>query len=77
MSLNRRNASAWLAAIAPFILFPARWPSSFRPRRPPRIKGIRPRSTVGLGGILRVCPGRRHAWFNSSLGPIRKPLANC
>ena len=28
-----------------------------------------------LRELIRVCPGKRQAWFDSSVGPIRKPLA--
>ena len=47
-------------------------------------KTIVPKSSEGLfgplkqkavvGNLIRVCPGKRHAWFESNLGPIRKPL---
>ena len=26
------------------------------------------------GKLIRVCPGGRHAWFESSAGPVRKPV---
>lgn len=26
-----------------------------------------------LGPLVRVCPGKRHAWFESSAGLVRKP----
>jgi len=24
--------------------------------------------------LIKICPGKRHAWFNSNYGVIRKPL---
>jgi hypothetical protein len=33
-------------------------------------EGIR----VSKGAMLRMCPGKRHAWFHSEFGPIRKPI---
>lgn len=27
-----------------------------------------------IGKLIRPCPGRRHAWYQSSVGPIRKPI---
>lgn len=28
---------------------------------------------VVLGPLIKVCAGKRHAWFNSNVGTIRKP----
>ena len=25
------------------------------------------------GKMIRICPGKRHAWFESAVGPVRKP----
>lgn len=33
------------------------------------------RGALSLGSVIRVCPGRRHAWFESNIGPVRKPWA--
>jgi len=41
---------------------------------PRQKKHVRVRSAVVLGRMIRVCPGRRHAWFESSMGMIRKPI---
>jgi hypothetical protein len=27
-----------------------------------------------LGSLIKVCPGGRHAWFESNIGDIRKPI---
>ena len=32
------------------------------------------RSKASLGKMVRLCPGKRHAWFESSTGIIRKPI---
>ncbi len=29
---------------------------------------------VKIGKLINVTPGRRHAWFESSVGPVRKPV---
>lgn len=29
--------------------------------------------TVVVGKLVRVCPGKNHAWFESPVGLIRKP----
>jgi len=29
---------------------------------------------VTAGRFLRMCPGRRHAWYSTSCGNIRKPI---
>jgi len=31
------------------------------------------KSKVVLGKLIRVCPCKNHAWFESSAGPVRKP----
>jgi len=31
------------------------------------------KSKVALGNLIRVCPCKNHAWFESSAGPVRKP----
>jgi hypothetical protein len=45
---------------------------------PPRLDKYVPapryRSTVRLGAKIRDCPGGHHAWYESNVGPIRKPL---
>lgn len=38
-----------------------------------RTRGSRPH--LSIGSVIRVCPGRRHAWFDSNIGPVRKPWA--
>lgn len=32
-------------------------------------------SRIRLYDQVSVCPGGRHAWFNSSVGVVRKPIA--
>ena len=27
---------------------------------------------VVIGKMIRMCPGGRHAWFESNVGPVRK-----
>lgn len=34
------------------------------------------KKTVSIGNLVRVTPGKRHAWFESNVGLIRKPLKN-
>ena len=29
---------------------------------------------LSIEKMIRMCPGRRHAWYESSVGPIRKPV---
>jgi hypothetical protein len=29
---------------------------------------------VVIGRFIRLCPGGRHSWFESNVGPIRKPV---
>jgi len=29
---------------------------------------------VGVGALLRICPGKKHAWFEGSGRPVRKPI---
>jgi len=31
------------------------------------------KSKIVLGDLVKVCPGKRHAWFNSNIGVVRKP----
>ena len=33
------------------------------------------RSIIALS-VIRVCPGRRHAWIDSNVGVIRKPVGS-
>lgn len=30
---------------------------------------------VIVGKFIRTCPGKRHAWYESNVGQIRKPLS--
>lgn len=43
--------------------------------RPAKRKVKSRRPSPAIKGILRICPGGRHAWFNSEVGPIRKPVS--
>jgi len=40
----------------------------------PQVNPPKPRSSVVLGARIRTCPGGRHAWFESSVGHVRKPV---
>ncbi len=31
-------------------------------------------ATVQIGKLISVCPGKRHAWYESNVGPVRKPI---
>ena len=31
-------------------------------------------SRVVLGPMIRLCPGSHHAWYESNIGPVRKPI---
>jgi hypothetical protein len=33
------------------------------------------RQKVQLRNMVKLCPGKRHAWFESNVGLVRKPLA--
>lgn len=41
-----------------------KWKETYRNRK---IKAV-------VYGLVRVCPGKRHAWFDSSVGLIRKQV---
>lgn len=34
----------------------------------------RKKTKVSLGNVISICPGGRHAWYNSNVGKIRKPI---
>lgn len=27
-----------------------------------------------LGEMIKMCPGKRHAWYKSKFGPVKKPI---
>lgn len=31
---------------------------------------------VIVGKLIRVCPGKKHAWYESNVGPVRKEIKN-
>lgn len=31
--------------------------------------------TIKTGKLISVCPGKRHAWFESKIGKIRRPVS--
>lgn len=33
-----------------------------------------PKTKVILGPLVKLCPGKRHGWFESNVGLIRKPV---
>lgn len=37
-------------------------------------KAYRLSNPVVLGAMVRMCPGNKHAWFESNIGLIRKPV---
>ena len=39
---------------------------------------VQPRDPKGvaIGQLTRICPGKRHAWFESSVGAVRKPITS-
>jgi hypothetical protein len=39
----------------------------------PKGRSIRKYGQKQTGSIIRICPGRRHAWIQSPVGMIRKP----
>jgi uncharacterized protein affecting Mg2+/Co2+ transport len=51
---------AWLMAMA--------W--GFKPMAE-KVKRIREKAVIGE--LVKVCPGKRHAWYSSNVGLIRKP----
>ena len=34
------------------------------------------RISYKLGEVISVCPGKAHAWYQSKIGPIKKPIAS-
>jgi len=41
----------------------------------PKARRTRPsRQGIKTQALIRLCPGRRHAWFASAAGPVRKPI---
>ena len=72
---TKKTTVGWLAmaaamAVAGGMRFVFRTGGGGRIRRPNPLR--RPR--VHLWQQLWVCPGRRHAWFSSPVGNIRKPV---
>lgn len=47
-----------------------------RGRRGNYYAAARRTDNVSVGAMQRVCPGGAHAWFESNVGLIRKPLTN-
>lgn len=39
-----------------------------------RIKVGKVKPTIEIGAVVKVCPGQRHAWFQSNIGLVRKPI---
>lgn len=37
----------------------------------PKLKKIK----VVVGKLIKPCPGKRHGWFESNVGRIRKPIS--
>jgi len=35
---------------------------------------IKPKTRCSVGKLIKICPGKRHAWFESNFGPVRKPI---
>jgi len=62
----RKPDHNYAKALAIFDLF--RSPFRYTPRRK--------WSRVSVSAISRICPGGRHAWFESNVGLIRKPIDN-
>lgn len=31
--------------------------------------------TLKIGKLIKVTPGQRHAWFESNIGSVRKPVS--
>lgn len=46
--------------------------------KPSRIKKTidhyRTWSKIEIGKLIKVCLGKRHAWFETKIGPVRKPI---
>lgn len=55
-----QTVSTWLAAILGV-------------SAPSRLTRLR-RGAARIGQMIRLCPGRRHAWFESDCGSVRKPV---
>ncbi|MFA5312469.1 MAG: hypothetical protein WC375_04000 [Methanomassiliicoccales archaeon] len=32
------------------------------------------KSKAVLGNLIKICSGKRHAWYESNFGPVRKPV---
>jgi hypothetical protein len=39
-----------------------------------RLAMKRTRTAVQIGAMVRLCPGGNHAWYDSNVGMIRKPI---
>lgn len=37
-------------------------------------KAVKSIFVVRIGKLISVCPGKRHAWYESNVGIIRKPV---
>ncbi len=35
---------------------------------------MKPKIPVVLGPLVKLCPGKRHGWYQSNVGVIRKPI---
>ncbi len=35
---------------------------------------MKPKVKVVLGELVKLCPGKRHGWYQSNVGVIRKPV---
>jgi hypothetical protein len=56
-----------------FMQRPASWMHKLERKLEREVRGSAP--GVKTGQMICLCPGKRHAWFESSVGPIRKPLS--
>jgi hypothetical protein len=42
--------------------------------KPVKVKKSKVPTKVEIGALIRTCSGKRHAWFQSNIGPVRKPI---
>lgn len=35
---------------------------------------MKTKTKVIIGKLVRICPSKRHAWYQSNVGIIRKPI---
>ena len=71
--IDRKLLDNLTLSTGPTLPFVPRFPSSLFRIRNYDLNRRAHRTSPILGRLLEICPGRRHAWFDSTVGRIRKP----